>query len=350
MSDILVKHEPVKAYENHKTTFLNREFYIDQRVYVPNPETELMVEYAINYIKDNELSKGTFIDVGTGCGNIAISLAKEFPDANIIATDISKDALEVAKINVENHRVKNIHFNTDLVRDVEVEPDLIIGNLPWGDDDHLLQTNTKEDLALMPPIAIFAPDGIIGSYIRLCEQIRLKNWNTVLIIEIGILEKEIIEKNMPRYFKWHYINLPSSIFNYSILNVNFKKRDVSPLIHHHLIYQAHVNRIDLNEHSTDLLETFLYDLVKFIEMEILIPPQVVFSHQKAWTGIVGIVTSHISFHFWTIESYLQLDIYSCKQFDVYKTISFLNEFWNSKNVKTLFIQRGEEDDYKIVKN
>lgn len=348
MSDKTIDHNSVLAYENNKALFLNREFYIDQRVYVPNPETELMVEYAIQYILDNNLSKGTFIDVGTGCGNIAISLAKAFPDAKIIATDISKDALDVAKINVAKHDVRNVHINTDLIKDVEEEPDLIIGNLPWGDDDHLLQTNTKETLALMPEIAIFAPDGIIGTYVRLCEQIRLKNWSTVLIAEVGLLEKEIIEANLPSYFKWEYITIPHNYFNYSVLNIKFNKRSTIPIIHHHLIYQSKVNRSDLNRNSGEILERFLYDLVEQIGMQILIHPQVAFSHQKAWTGIVGIVTSHISFHYWTVEKRLQLDIYSCKEFDVSRAIHFLNSFWESEDVRTLFIERETEENFKIT--
>jgi release factor glutamine methyltransferase len=349
MNDRILEHKPLLAYERKKAIFLNREFYIDNRVYVPNPETELMVEYAIKYISENNLENGTFIDVGTGCGNIAISLAKAFPNAQIIASDISEDALEVAKENVIRHQVQNIHFNTDLVKDIDVEPDLIIGNLPWGDDDHLLQTNTKEDLALMPPIAIFAPDGIIGSYVRLCEQIRVKKWNTVLIAEVGLLEKEIIENNLPKGYDWEYITLPSEIFNYSILKVKFKAENKNQIIHHHLIYQARVDRKDLNEKSSIQLVQFLNDLVSVIDMQILIPPQVAFSHQKAWTGLVGIVTSHISFHFWTIEGYLQLDIYSCKRFDIPKTVTFLDNFWKSENKKVLFIERAVDSDFKLTK-
>lgn len=349
MNDRIIGHKPLLAYERKKAIFLNREFYIDNRVYVPNPETELMVEYAIKYISENNLENGTFIDVGTGCGNIAISLAKTFPNAQIIASDISEDALEVAKENVIRHQVQNIHFNTDLVKDIDVEPDLIIGNLPWGDDDHLLQTNTKEDLALMPPIAIFAPDGIIGSYVRLCEQIREKKWSTVLIAEVGLLEKEIIENNLPKDYDWEYITLPSEIFNYSLLKVKFNGEKANEIIHHHLIYQAKVDRKDLNEKSSIQLVQFLDDLVSVIDMQILIPPQVAFSHHKAWTGLVGIVTSHISFHFWTIEGYLQLDIYSCKRFDIPKTVTFLDNFWKSENKKVLFIERAVDSDFKLTK-
>ncbi len=350
MTDKIIEHKPLLAYERHMTKFMNTEFYIDQRVYVPNPETELMVEYAIKYISEHNLTNGLFIDVGTGCGNIAITLAKHFPSTRIIATDVSTDALEVAKINVVRHNIQNIQFvNTDLVADISVEPDLIIGNLPWGDDDHLLQTNTKEELAHMPPIAIFAPDGIIGTYVRLCDQIRNKKWNSVLVIETGVLTEETVQQNMPVDYEWDYIKLPSEVFNYTVLNVRFGNKRVNQLVHHHLIYQATVNRPDLSENSGAELVKFLTDIVSLIEMQILIPPHVAYSNQKAWTGIVGIVTSHISFHYWTKEKHLQLDIYSCKKFDVAKVIVFLDTYWKSKNTKVLFIEREVEQDFKVTK-
>lgn len=119
------------------------------------------------------------------------------------------------------------------------------------------------------------------------------------------------------------------------------------LKHHHLIYQAKVRN---NNHSEGELEQFLYDLVDEIETKVLIPAQLKFSHQKAWTGLMGIVTSHISFHHWTIDEYLQLDIYSCKEFNKEKTIIFINDFWDSYDVRTLFIDREPGKDYKIALN
>ena len=110
-------------------------------------------------------------------------------------------------------------------------------------------------------------------------------------------------------------------------------------MHHHLIYQAYVGNNNLNADSKKVLEQFLYNLLKQIEMKCLIPAQLKFSEQKAWTGIMGIITSHIAFHFWTIERYVQLDIYSCKPFDRQKAIKFLNDFWKASNTKVLFIDR-----------
>ncbi len=85
-------------------------------------------------------------------------------------------------------------------------------------------------------------------------------------------------------------------------------------------------------------------------MECLIQAQLKLSKQRAWTGIVGIITSHIAFHYWVNEQYLQLDIYSCKEFDRKKAITYLNNFWNSSNVKTLFIDINVNEDFKIDKN
>ena len=119
------------------------------------------------------------------------------------------------------------------------------------------------------------------------------------------------------------------------------------LVHHHLIYQARVSRGDLGENGEEELKTFLLSLVREIDMEVLIEPRLKFSHQRAWTGLVGIVTSHIALHFWSIEQYVQLDIYSCKQFDRPKAVKFLDSFWQSRETKTLFIDREVGRDFKI---
>ena len=83
-------------------------------------------------------------------------------------------------------------------------------------------------------------------------------------------------------------------------------------------------------------------------MRELVPAQFKFSHQKAWTGLLGIITSHVAFHYWTVEKYVQLDIYSCKAFDRQKTVDFLDRFWQARDTKTLFIDREIGDDFKIT--
>ncbi len=119
------------------------------------------------------------------------------------------------------------------------------------------------------------------------------------------------------------------------------------IVHHHLIYQAKVGNNELGADSEKVFEQFLYNLLDEVKMKCLIPVQLKFSNQKAWTGIVGIITSHIAFHFWTIEKYVQLDIYSCKPFEKQKAVKFLNNFWKASDVRVLFIDREVGKKFKI---
>lgn len=123
------------------------------------------------------------------------------------------------------------------------------------------------------------------------------------------------------------------------------------LTHQHLIYQSEVNNVQLLKTSglENIFEKFLYSLLKEINMSCLMPPQIKISHLNAWTGMVGIITSHIAFHYWVNEKYVQLDIYSCKKFDNKKAIDFISKFWQSTNVKAILINRKMEEDFKITK-
>ena len=120
-----------------------------------------------------------------------------------------------------------------------------------------------------------------------------------------------------------------------------------PLVHHHMIYQANVGRSDLGGEARVALGKFLYDLVAYIDMEVLIDPVLQFSEMRAWTGLIGIITSHISFHYWTAQQYVQLDIYSCKSFDHARTAAYLTKFWEASDVKTIFINRESGKDFVI---
>lgn len=120
--------------------FFGLDFDITPDVLIPRPETELLVEKAIVWLQQSS-TRTTIADVGTGSGAIAISLAINVPNANIVATDISKQALQVAQRNAENHLVnERINFiSCDLLpnRDTSspnIYPltfDLICANLPY---------------------------------------------------------------------------------------------------------------------------------------------------------------------------------------------------------------------------
>lgn len=121
------------------------------------------------------------------------------------------------------------------------------------------------------------------------------------------------------------------------------------LEHQHFIFHAKVHRENIDKTSKEILEKFLHDLVAEIDMEVLIPPQLAFSEFDAWTGMIGIVTSHITFHYWTQENYLQLDIYSCKRFCTEKTTNFLRSFWKTKNEYIQNLERNPGGEFIIQK-
>jgi release factor glutamine methyltransferase len=104
-----VAHEPVQ-YITGRREFWSLEFIVDRRVLIPRPETELLVETALEKIQsggDLRDASPFVLDLGTGAGPIAIALAKEVPHARIVATDISADALHVARQNALRHGVSD---------------------------------------------------------------------------------------------------------------------------------------------------------------------------------------------------------------------------------------------------
>ena len=118
------------------------------------------------------------------------------------------------------------------------------------------------------------------------------------------------------------------------------------IVHHHLLFQGEVD-IKQNSINEEELKQFMYDLLKELDMNCLIEPSLKLSHQNAWTGIMGIITSHIAFHYWVDKQYVQLDIYSCKKFNREKAVNFLKEFWRTKKGKALFIDREIGKDFKM---
>ncbi|MBI4830184.1 MAG: peptide chain release factor N(5)-glutamine methyltransferase [Candidatus Lindowbacteria bacterium] len=96
--------EPV-AYITGKKEFMGFTFHVDRRALIPRPETETLVEFVVETLSASKRGSASIVDIGTGCGCIAISLALLLPDATVHATDISEDAISLARLNVERHGV-----------------------------------------------------------------------------------------------------------------------------------------------------------------------------------------------------------------------------------------------------
>jgi release factor glutamine methyltransferase len=178
--------------------FCGHVFAIDQRAMVPRPETEELVELLQSRIENRSEPDRQFsriVEVGTGSGVIALSLAKKFPGAQIVAVDISEDALALAKENANrlclSDRVR--FLKSDLLRDIDGAFDVVVANLPYisTQDRHLLSREVLHD----PEAALFAGERGDELICKLIEQAppRLRP-DGLLALEVGLDQAEAISK------------------------------------------------------------------------------------------------------------------------------------------------------------
>jgi release factor glutamine methyltransferase len=140
--DRRLAHEPTPYLVGHKE-FFGLEFEVSRSALIPRPETETLVELAIDFARGRfPDGRFTIADVGAGCGVIAIALASELPNARVIATDVSKRALALARRNAGRHGVASrIDFvEGDTLRPVEGRVEIIAANLPYVTTDDWLAT------------------------------------------------------------------------------------------------------------------------------------------------------------------------------------------------------------------
>lgn len=189
--------EPL-AYLTGGREFHDLEFAVDPRVLVPRPETELLVDLALQFLTAEraERVEKKVLDVGTGSGCIAVTIAAKHPAASVTAIDVSEDALAVARTNAERHNVsQRLSFvRSDLCSSffpstalraglLPASFDLITANLPYIASDEL------RDLAVAkhePRLALDGgPDGLLWIRRLLVEAPRLLRPGGLLLLEIG---------------------------------------------------------------------------------------------------------------------------------------------------------------------
>jgi len=184
--------EPTAYIVKHKE-FYGVDFYVDPRVLIPRPETELLVEKSFEFAKNrtnclSSLKKPFLIaDVGTGCGAIAISLALNLPQIEVYATDISPSALEVARLNCEYHNVmEQITFiQGNLLEPVPEPVDLIVANLAYIKSSELADLS-PEITNFEPIVAIDGGRNGLDLIQQLLEQAEEKiHSRGCLLLEIG---------------------------------------------------------------------------------------------------------------------------------------------------------------------
>lgn len=146
-----VSGEPM-AYIMGEREFMGLTFETSAAALIPRPETELLVETAIDYVREHP--RANVLDLGTGTGVIAVSIARFCPGALVLATDKSPDALALARRNAEKHRTAHVRFlESDWFDGIPQQAfDLIVSNPPYirRHDPHLQQG----DLRFEPPMAL----------------------------------------------------------------------------------------------------------------------------------------------------------------------------------------------------
>ena len=192
------KNEPI-AYILQKKEFWKNNFFINKDVLIPRPETELVIEETLKFVDINE-SK-SFLDVGTGSGNITISLLKERLNLRATALDISRKAIKIAKFNAKMHHLENkINFlNIDIDKFNYNKYDFIVSNPPYIKELNL--KNLEDNVRLFEPhLALKAGmDGFreIKKIIKKSRTLLKKNGK--LVLEIGnkqdTLTKHLLTKN-----------------------------------------------------------------------------------------------------------------------------------------------------------
>lgn len=149
--DLLKNGKPL-AYVLGYQGFWKHDFLVNENTLIPRPDTEILIETVLNYIQENSLSNLKILDLGTGTGCIAVSLAYEKPNTKVIAVDFSKNALEIAKKNAERIGVKNIQFlQSDWFDNIDKQKfDIIVSNPPYIDkDDKHLANLTHEPITAL---------------------------------------------------------------------------------------------------------------------------------------------------------------------------------------------------------
>lgn len=174
------KGEPVAYLIGHKE-FYGLDFLVNKHVLIPRPETELLVEEVLKNKKIKRIA-----DIGTGSGCIAIALAKNNPKLKIYATDISANALIIARKNTKKYKLKNIIFKKgNLLEPVKnMKLDAIIANMPYLSKK--IYKKNYDNLKFEPKIALLAGDDGLDCYRKLFHQInKLKHPPKYIYCEIN---------------------------------------------------------------------------------------------------------------------------------------------------------------------
>lgn len=190
----LKKGKPVQ-YIVGNVDFYDVNLLVNENVLIPRFETETLVEKTINHAK--ELTEPSdILDIGTGSGAIAITLAKHL-SCHVLATDISKEALETAKANSKRNNVQIDFKQSDILKNVQGKFDIIISNPPYIAKDEVIDDLVKDN---EPHLALYAEEDGLYFYRNILENVKpfLKE-KSLIAFEIGMTQSKAITKIAQNY-------------------------------------------------------------------------------------------------------------------------------------------------------
>ena len=191
----LAAHKPAQ-YIIGQADFYGMQLTVDERVLIPRPETEELVELILAENPETNLS---VLDIGTGSGAIALALAKNRPDWSVTAADISQDALDVANENAKNQNLQLFLKKSDCFTEISEKYDIIVSNPPYisREDESEVGLNV---LYSEPHLALFADEDGLAIYRRIAEDVKdYLKYGGKIYLEIGYKQGQ----SVPELFRKH---------------------------------------------------------------------------------------------------------------------------------------------------
>lgn len=209
----LVNGEPIQ-YITNSQEFMNLKFYVDNRVLIPQPDTEILVESVISIVENTQKNcqkEIEILDLCTGSGIIGICLKKNLQNVKVYVSDISEDALDVAKKNSIQNNVEISFIKSDLFDEINEKFDIIVSNPPYIESNAIegLSNEVKNE----PKIALDGGKDGLDFYRKIIKEApNFLNKIGVLALEIGYNQKDAVEKILKTY-KYKNIQIKKDLSN-----------------------------------------------------------------------------------------------------------------------------------------
>ncbi|MDD5128282.1 MAG: peptide chain release factor N(5)-glutamine methyltransferase [Candidatus Omnitrophica bacterium] len=191
--------EPVQ-YILGETEFMGFKFRVDNRALIPRPETEILVEMAIEKLRQDGIVWPKILDLGTGSGCIAVALAKNLKSADVWASDVSDAALQLAQENADLNKVEVKFLRSDIFSALELKGekfDLIISNPPYISDRDF--GSLAKEIFFEPQVALKAGKDGLDFYRRIISQAgSYLRGEGLLIFEVGLGQADLVKGLLER--------------------------------------------------------------------------------------------------------------------------------------------------------